>query len=34
MTLEEAVAELKQAETERAKADDELWGILAELGVG
>jgi type I restriction enzyme M protein len=32
-TLEEAVAQLKEAEAERAAADSELWKVLAELGV-
>ncbi|MEA2634310.1 MAG: type restriction enzyme protein [Chloroflexota bacterium] len=32
--LEEAVRLLREAEAERAKADEELWKVLAELGVG
>jgi hypothetical protein len=34
MTLEEAVARLKEAEAERVRADEELWKVLGELGVG
>jgi type I restriction enzyme M protein len=34
MTLEEAVARLKEAEAERASADEELWKVLGELGMG
>jgi type I restriction enzyme M protein len=34
MTLEEAVARLKEAEAERATADEALWKVIGELGVG
>jgi type I restriction enzyme M protein len=34
LPLEEGVRLLKEAEAERAKADEELWKVLAELGVG
>jgi type I restriction enzyme M protein len=33
LPLEEAVRLLREAEAERAKADEELWNVLAELGV-
>src|ERR1700682_1915881 len=34
LPLEEAVGLLRSAEAERAKADEQLWKVLAKLGVG